>query len=143
MNLIAAACALRVASMTATFCIPATRLGLVYPAGGLRRLRRVMGNNVERVLLTAAPFSALQSQAWGLVHDVVGDARTHARSLAQAVALNAPLAVSGTRQALRVVDEDGDNDAIDAIRARSLESADLIEGLEAHRLKRTPKFEGR
>ena len=140
---LACACALRVASATATFCIPAARLGLVYPAGGLRRLRRTLGRDVERVLLVAAPFSAMQAQAWGLVHDVVDDARGHARALARHIAGNAPIAVSGTIDALRIVDDDGADDDIEAIRSRALRSDDLIEGVRAQKEKRPPKFGGR
>ena len=140
---LAAACALRVASTTATFCIPAVRLGLVYPATGLRRLRRTLGRNVERVLLVGRPFSAVQAQSWGLVHDVVDDARGQARSIARVLARNAPLAVSGTIAALAVIDKGGSDDVIEGIRRNTLESADLLEGVAAHREKRPPKFGGR
>ncbi|MDP2344602.1 MAG: enoyl-CoA hydratase/isomerase family protein [Deltaproteobacteria bacterium] len=138
-----AACAVRVASTSTTFCIPATRLGLVYPAAGLRRLRMTLGRNAERVLVVGAPFTAAQALGWGLVHDVVDDARAHARSLARTIAGNAPIAVSGTLEALGIVDDDGDDDAIEAIRDRALQSDDLIEGVRAQKEKRPPKFGGR
>jgi enoyl-CoA hydratase/carnithine racemase len=138
-----AACAIRVASTTTTFCVPAARLGLVYPAGGLRRLRRTLGRNTERVLVVATPFSGPQALAWGLVHDVVDDARAHARMLARAIAANAPIAVRGTLEALHVIDDDGADDAIEAIRDRALQSEDLLEGVRAQKEKRPPQFRAR
>ena len=136
------ACAVRVASQAATFSVPAAKLGLVYPAGGLMRFRATLGQNAERVLVVARPFSADDARAWGLVHDVVDDARVHARALAGAIAENAPLAVTGTLAALRAIDA-GDPAAVDDARRRALESADLLEGIAAAQSKRPPRFGGR
>ncbi len=139
---LACACALRVAATSTVFGVPAVRLGLVYPAAGLVRLRAVLGSNAERVLVVGRPFSAADARAWGLVHDVVDDARAHARALALAVADNAPLAVAGTLSALRAID-DGQLDAVEAQRAPALRSADLGEGIRAAHEKRPPRFGGR
>ncbi len=133
---------LRVASSTATFCVPAVRLGLVYPVSGLRRFRRVLGGNAERVLIGGVPFAAIDARRWGLIHDVVDDARAHALALARSIAGHAPLAVSGTLQALRAVDA-GDLAAAEAARQPALQSKDLLEGLLAHKEKRPPVFGGR
>jgi enoyl-CoA hydratase/carnithine racemase len=136
------ACAVRVASSTATFAVPAARLGLVYPAAGLARFRTTLGQNAERVLVVGAPFSAHDARAWGLIHDVVDDARAHARVLARAIAQNAPIAVTGTLEALRAIDR-GAPDVVDAWRRRALESDDLREGVAAAQSKRPPNFGGR
>jgi enoyl-CoA hydratase/carnithine racemase len=137
-----AAAPIRVADATTTFAVPAVRLGLVYPTGGLVRLRALLGRNAERVLVVGRPFGAAEARAWGLIHDVVEDARAHARILADALAQNAPLAVSGTLAALRAVD-DADLDAVDRLREPALASHDLLEGVAAAREKRPPKFGGR
>ncbi|HEY1098757.1 MAG TPA: enoyl-CoA hydratase/isomerase family protein, partial [Myxococcota bacterium] len=71
-----AACHVRVAAADATFAVPAVHLGLVYPTSGLRRFRRVLGAAAERVLLVGRAFSAADARGWGLVHDVVADARS-------------------------------------------------------------------
>jgi len=137
-----AACAIRVAATSTTFAVPAARLGLVYPTGGLARLRAVLGRHAERVLAVGAPFLAADARAWGLVDDVVDDARAHAHQLAVAVAHNAPLAVAGTLTALRAVDVD-DHAGAEAARRPALRSADLVEGLAAAKEKRPPVFGGR
>lgn len=136
------AAAVRVASTSARFCVPAVKLGLVYPAGGLARLRRTLGRNSERVLLTGLPFSADDARAWGLIHDVVDDARSHARAIARAIADAAPIAVRGTVRALRAIDRD-DAASVEEARAAALNSEDLVEGVVAAREKRPPKFQGR
>ncbi len=137
-----AACAIRVAATSTTLAVPATRLGLVYPASGLARFRAVLGRHAERVLVSGAPFSAADARAWGLVDDVVDDARAHAHKLAVAIAHNAPLAVAGTLAALRAIDID-DHAAVEAARRPALHSADLGEGLAAAKEKRPPVFGGR
>jgi len=137
-----AACPIVVAARGTRFSVPAVRLGLVYPAAGLRRFRRRLGAAAERVLLTGHAFSADDARAWGLVHDVVDDARAAARLLADTIAAAAPIAVAGTLAALRAID-DGDDDAIAAARVRALASDDFREGLLAWKQKRPPVFGGR
>jgi enoyl-CoA hydratase/carnithine racemase len=137
-----AACPIAVAARSTRFSVPAVRLGLVYPASGLARLRRRLGAAAERVLLTGAVFSADDARAWGLVHDVVDDARAAARALADAIAAAAPIAVAGTLAALRAVDAE-DHDAVGAARTLALASDDFREGLLAWKQKRPPVFGGR
>jgi enoyl-CoA hydratase/carnithine racemase len=136
-----AACVISIADTDTRFSVPAVRLGLVYPAGGLRRLRHRLGRAAERVLLPGTSFSAHDARTWGLIHDVVDDARTAARVLATAIAGAAPLAVSGTLQALRAIDEGRPAD-VDAARQAALHSADLLEGIAAAQQKRPPNFGG-
>ena len=137
-----AACPIVVAAPDTRFSVPAVRLGLVYPASGLARFRRRLGAAAERVLLTGAVFSAEDARTWGLVHDVVADARAAARQLADAIAAAAPIAVAGTLAALRAVD-DGDDEAVAAARVRALHSDDFREGILAWKQKRPPVFGGR
>jgi enoyl-CoA hydratase/carnithine racemase len=137
-----AACPIVVAQGQTRFSVPAVRLGLVYPAAGLARFRRRLGPAAERVLLTGAGFSADDARAWGLVHDVVEDARASARLLADAIAQAAPIAVAGTLSALRAVDA-ADDGVVTAARAHALASDDFREGLRAWKEKRPPTFGGR
>jgi enoyl-CoA hydratase len=141
-----AACHVRICAASTTFAVPAVRLGLVYPVGGLRRFRRVLGTNAERVLLIGRPFGAQEAAAWGLVHDVISperDVRDAASALAVDLAAAAPLAVRGTLEALRAIDGGASNDVVEAHRVAALRSADLREGTRAANEKRPPKFEGR
>lgn len=138
-----AACHIRLCAPATTFAVPAVRLGLVYPVGGLRRFRRVLGHNAERVLLSGRPFDAPRAAAWGLVHDVVDNVHDAALAMAVDLAAAAPLAVHGTLQALRAIDAGAHDDVVEAYRSAALASADLREGTRAANEKRPPKFEGR
>lgn len=141
-----AACHIRLCAASTTFAVPAVRLGLVYPVGGLRRFRRVLGTNAERVLLPGRPFGAAQAAAWGLIHDVVsadGSVREAAMAMALDLAVAAPLAVRGSLQALRAIDAQADDVDVESRRTAALASTDLREGVRAANEKRPPKFEGR
>jgi len=138
-----AACTIRVTSSATRFAVPAVRLGLVYPVSGLRRFRRVLGRHAERVLLTGQPFSAEDARAWGLVHDVVEDARVAARAVAADIARAAPIAVAGTLAAVRAIDDGAADDVVEGHRAAALASDDLVEGVVAANEKRPARFAGR
>ena len=138
---ICAACVISVADVDSRFAVPAVRLGLVYPEGGLRRLRLRLGRAAERVLLVGTGFGAEDALRWGLIHDVVADARAHARALAEAIAAAAPLAIAGTLQALKAIDDGRPDDVVRA-RQAALDSADLLEGIAAAQQKRPPIFGG-
>ncbi len=135
-----AACHVAVADVACRFSVPAVRLGIVYPAAGLRRLRARLGRAAERVLLTGAGFSADDARAWGLVHDVADDADVAARALADALVAAAPAAVVGARRALTAIDAGDDDRAVDVIRADVFAAGDVVEGVSAAKEKRPPRF---
>ncbi len=135
-----AACHVAVADVACRFSVPAVRLGIVYPAAGLRRLRARLGPAAERVLLTGAGFSADDARAWGLVHDVAADvdaADVAARAHAFAIAAASPAAVAGT---VAAIDGDHDDTAIDFIRAEFCAAGDVVAGVSAAKEKRPPRF---
>jgi enoyl-CoA hydratase len=138
---LASACALRIAASSTSFCVPATRLGLVYPTSGLARLQAILGPHSARVMAFAMPFAAVQAQMWGLIHEVVDDARSEAAKRAREIAGCAPLAVSGTLAALKALQR-GDRDGAERLRVPSLRSTDLAVGIEAARKKMPPIFGG-
>ena len=69
------ACDLRIAAEGATFRVPAARLGVVYHAAGIGRLRAAFGPaGVSRLLLLGDPISAREADAMGaLVRCVASD----------------------------------------------------------------------
>lgn len=148
---IAMACTLRIAATSAKLAMPPARLGLVYSARGLARfLRAASPSTVQRLFLTGERLGGAEAQRKGLVDLAVesGGALDEARAIAQQIAHNAPLAVSGLLDAIRRASRPGgptpeDLASIDAARARTVASADLAEGVAAFLQKRSPVFHGR
>ncbi len=100
---LACACDLRVAHPGVALQMPPVRLGIVYPAEGLRRFVALIGASRTRELfLTAERIDAERALRWGLVdHVVAPDAvLPTALELARAMAKGTPGAIRGTRQLL-------------------------------------------
>lgn len=148
---IALACTVRVSSSGARFLMPPARLGLVYARSGLETfLSRLAPGQVARLFLAAEPLDAAEASRIGLVDVRVDEPRAaidEARRLAARMAEGAPLAVRGMTTAIhrhRSGAGFADDDArlVDELRARSLASNDLQEGVRAFREKRPPTFRG-
>ncbi|HEX7795091.1 MAG TPA: enoyl-CoA hydratase-related protein [Vicinamibacterales bacterium] len=94
---LAMACTLRIAADTARFGQPEINLGLVPGYGGTQRLPRLVGKGkAMELILTGAPITAAEAERIGLVNRVVPASAlmTEARSLASALAAQAPLATA-------------------------------------------------
>jgi enoyl-CoA hydratase len=146
---LAVACDLRVVARTATFGIPAARLGIVISATNVQRLVDAVGQPTARdVLLTGRSLSFEEAAHVGLVQREAEDAVGSARALAEEIAALAPLSVVGHKAALNAVASrkgllDADRRLLAEIERNAFESADLREGLAAFAEKRTPRFSGR
>ena len=91
---------LRIAGESATFGIPAAKLGIAYGFDMVRRLISLVGQAHTRTLLfTGERIGAMEAQRIGLVNQVVPDAALDATvdKLARGIAGNAPLSVKGMK----------------------------------------------
>lgn len=148
--LMASVCDLRYAAEGVRWSIPATRLGVVYPERGIRRLVALVGlGRTMELLLVADPLPAEIALAWGL-YNAVDPREEYDERLAERLedlSLRAPLAVDGIHAAVRRAVlpslDDGVRRALDARVERALNSADVEEGLAALTAGRPPEFEGR
>ena len=98
---IALACDLIVAADNAQFGLPEVKRGLMAGSGGLLRLpQRIPRHIAMQYALTGDMMLANEARQWGLVNllTLPGEALSGAKTLAQKIAANAPLAVSVSKQ---------------------------------------------
>lgn len=149
---LALACDLRVAHDGIRLGMPPAKLGLVYSHTGLRRFLHAIGEPRTRELfLLGRTIDARTARAWGLVHDVAGEADLEPRSLdwAREMASNAPLSMRGNKRVLRALlaAEAHLSDEVEAeliaLRKECFASDDLREGVKAFAEKRPARWQGR
>jgi len=145
-----AVCAdMRIADDTAKFGVPATRLGLGYGPGGVKRLMDLVGpSHVKEIFYTARHFSAQEAKEMGLVNRVVPEAELepYVRAYCATIAENAPmtmLAVKRTVDELLTLSPNANLAECDCLVAACFASEDYIEGRTAFMEKRKPVFKGR
>jgi enoyl-CoA hydratase len=144
---LALACDFRIGVAGMRLLMPATRLGIVYYASGIRRYVTRLGvAAAKKLFLTAQPIDAAEMLRIGYLDEIVEpqDLMTRAAELAATLAANAPLAVAGLKLAINQAAAGAlDLDALHAIRAQCSTSQDHAEGVRAWAEKRTPVFAGR
>lgn len=140
---------IRIAADNARFGIPAARLSIGYPFGGLRKLMDLVGPSwTKQILFTAERLTAEAALRIGLVNEVVPMADIEARvtEIASTIVVNAPLTIKATKtivgEALKNP-EDRDMALCEEVAAACMASEDFVEGRRAFMEKRKPKFTGR
>ncbi len=144
-----AACDFVYASKTARFALTEVTLGIMPGAGGTQNLPRAMGTRrAMEVILTGAPFTAEQGEAWGLINKVTAPEKLMEEALATArrIAANAPISVRQAKQSVlrgaQMSIWDGLAFEIEAYN-RMVPTEDRREGVLAYNEKRKPNFRGR
>ncbi len=146
--LLASLCDLRVARPGVRFQIPASRIGVMYPLEGFRRLVRLVGmGRCAELLLGGGAVDTERGLAWGLYNELAEDPEERALALAEELAARAPLAVQGMKSLLLALEDGAGEGALQALHAqwtkRCVLSSDLAEGIAAVQQRRPPRFEGR
>ncbi len=146
---VALACDLRYCGESAQFGIPAAKLGLAYNVEGHKRLLETVGHaRTREIMFLGRRYSAAESLAMGLVHQVFPDAELQSAvgEILQILCDNAPLAIANTKTILEeYVKASGAPDAgrMRAAIERCSKSEDYKEGRRAFMEKRKPRFEGK
>ncbi len=144
---IALCCDFRIGVRGSRVAVPAARLGVCYPLGGLTRYVQRLGlATAVRLLVASEEMEAEEMLRVGFLTRLVEPSELDAATeeLAARLASGAPLAI----QAMKRVLGDVAAGTVDAARAQALidactASEDLREGLRARREGRKPVFEGR
>lgn len=142
---LAMAADLRVAGEGARFGITPARLGIVYPAGDMRRLVTAIGaSRAKDILFTARIFDVAEANALGLLNRVVGkgEALAAARELGEAVAANSQWSVRAIKQMVAGVEAEWEDTSPEAaaLFVAGFCSEDFVEGYSSFLEKRPAKF---
>jgi enoyl-CoA hydratase len=77
----------RIACPGAVLQLPPSKLGIVYPAAGIERLRAALGPSLLRAMLvTSLPIGAARLEQAGVILEVAEDALARARQIAAKIA---------------------------------------------------------
>jgi enoyl-CoA hydratase len=137
----AAACDLRVATPTARFGVPASKLGLAIDLKTVQQVAALAGASTARaMLLSAEEVDGARAYALGFVNRL-GDLAA-AQSWAAEIAARAPLTIAAHKLALNRLEPELHDDDVAAAVERAWASSDLQEGRAAFAGKRTPTFTG-
>jgi len=145
---LACACDFRIADRSATFFIPAARLGIVYSLLETELLLRQVGlANAKHILFSGERITGDKALRIGLLTELVEAEVEHAtRQFASGFAANAPISLAGNKAILNALARGEANQRradLEAWIHRSMESDDYKEGQRAFREKRPPRFSGR
>jgi len=141
---LALACDFRIGVPGIELMMPASRIGVHYYPGGLRRYVTRLGlGAAKRLFLAAEKIDAEELLRIGFLDALVpaGELATRVDALAERLAAHAPAAVQGMKRALNAIAAGtADETAIARAWREGMRSADVAEGLAAHAEKRQPKF---
>lgn len=143
------ACDIRVAAAHATFALPEALWGGFPGAGGPVRLPALVGRaRALELICTGRQLDAMEMERLGLVLGIHRPERllNEAQSLAARIAASGPLATRGAKRIVNARMVSGFAAArtlSDTLRHALEWSADVDEGMAAHREGRAPRFTGR
>jgi enoyl-CoA hydratase/carnithine racemase len=146
---LALACDLRILSDRAIMGLTETSLAIIPGAGGTQRLPRIVGKaKAKELIFLARRIDAAEAVRIGMANRVVPHASllSEARSMAQAIAENGPVAL---RVAKRAIDRGAEMDLASGLVFEStcyeitIPTEDRREGLAAFREKRKPVYRGK
>lgn len=135
---------IRIAAPDAKIAIAETQWGLVPDMSGCATVRRLVRDDVLRLLTyTAQRLDGTQAQAHGLVTEVSADPLARAQAIADAIAGRSPSAIRACKTLLNTLD---DGDAAEILQAESdlqqsvMGGPNQVEAVMANLEKRAPVF---
>lgn len=144
---IAAACDLRYASDTASFAIPAAKLGIGYPVDAVQDIIDAIGSNAALELFyTARTLNAEEAHQLGFLNRIFAQdsLESETSAIAAKITHGAPLTLRAAKKAIIAARFPGKEALEEANRAAEtcFDSSDYEEGVSAFLNKRREKFLG-
>ncbi len=144
---VALACDFRVGVTGSRLVMPATRIGLHYYPGGMRRyVERLGADTAKRLFLLGQPVPADMLERLGYLHERVAPEELAGRvsAIVEQITAGAPTVMRSMKRHINAIARGiYDEAAIQEAYIRSMRSEDLQEGLAALKEKRPPQFTGR
>jgi enoyl-CoA hydratase len=145
----AMSCDIRIAAETAKLAAPEIKLGWIGGGGMVVHLARSIGaSNAAKMVMTGDPITAQEALAWGLVSEVLPQARLRERAmeLAGVIASRAPIAAETAKANMRAAMSMSLAEAVAYerdLQTICMATEDATEGRRAFAEKRAPHFTGR
>ncbi|WP_078427447.1 enoyl-CoA hydratase/isomerase family protein [Alkalihalobacterium alkalinitrilicum] len=139
---------IRLASDHAVFGLPEPNWSIMAAGGSLARLiRQIPYCLAMEVLITGRKLTALEAESMGLINKVVPreELMTEVEKYANLIISNGPIAVQATKSAVIELQNVPLNEAYEKeweFSALAFRSDDALEGINAFKEKRKPKFQG-
>lgn len=141
------ACDMRYCTQDAFFTIKETQLGMTADVGTLQRLPKLIPIGVVKELAyTGRNFGAAEAQQLGFVNQVFDDQTSMldaVMKIAQQIAMNSPLAVSGTKTMINYAAEHTVAESLTYMatwQAGMFQMEDVFKAMEAQKTKTLPEY---
>ena len=141
------ACDMRYCTQDAFFTIKETQLGMTADVGTLQRLPKLIPIGIVKELAyTGRNFGAAEAQQLGFVNQVFDDQTAMldaVMKIAQQIAMNSPLAVSGTKTMINYAVEHTVAESLTYMatwQAGMFQMEDVFKAMEAQKTKTLPEY---
>jgi enoyl-CoA hydratase len=141
------ACDMRYCTQDAFFTIKETQLGMTADVGTLQRLPKLIPIGIVKELAyTSRNFGAAEAQQLGFVNQVFDDQESMldaVMKIAQQIAMNSPLAVSGTKTMINYAVEHTVAESLNYMatwQAGMFQMEDVFKAMEAQKTKTLPEY---
>ncbi|MFX1315539.1 MAG: enoyl-CoA hydratase/isomerase family protein [Promethearchaeota archaeon] len=143
---LACACDIRIASKSAFFAMPETRIAFIPGYGGTQRIPRIIGSGqAKKLILTGEPINAQQALQIGLIDEITpkGKELKRAMQLARFITRGAPISAAFAKRAINEGLNMTLKEALEREKEyfmRNIETQEVMEGLYGFIQKRPPTF---